>query len=316
MSQETPSSQRSIALVDALAAIGRGDFAHRILISFSDIDREGARTFARLFPTIDEAERVRLIQALDDLVDLSIEYDFSRVFEIALDDESPIVRQRAMSALWESESPALIDRFMDMLEDPSIDVRAEAASLLGRFAQRCEEGEFPDETVERLYERLRDLATDPRVPQIVARRALESLGNFGSRSEVRQIILDANDHDDQSVRAGALFAMGRTMDADWLELLLDELFSDDPELRFEAARGLGTIGDTRAVEGLARLASDEDSEVRMAAIQAIGAIGSPGSERVLRRLAERSSDEDEIAAIVEALEELEAMDMDRWDQES
>ena len=79
---------------------------------------------------------------------------------------------------------------------------------------------------------------------------------------------------------------------------------------------LGTIGDTRAVEGLARLASDEDSEVRMAAIQAIGAIGSPGSERVLRRLAERSSDEDEIAAIVEALEELEAMDMDRWDQES
>ncbi|MCC6705067.1 MAG: HEAT repeat domain-containing protein [Thermomicrobiales bacterium] len=316
MSPEPRSDQGSFTLADAIAAVGQGDLSHRVLTRFSDLGRDDARAFARGFPALGEFERARLIQALDDLVDLSIEYDFSRVFDIALDDESPVVRQRAMAALWEAESTVYLDRFMAMLDDESVDVRAEAAALLGRFAQRCEEGELPESTAEALYTRLRDLATDPRAPQIVARRALESLGNFGSRAEVHALILDANDHDDQSVRAGALFAMGRTMDSEWLDLLMDELHSDDPELRFEAARALGAIGDTRAVEGLARLASDDDGEVRSAAIAAIGAIGSPGSERVLRRLAERATDEDEITAIVEALEELESMDSDRWDLEN
>lgn len=313
MSLEPRSSTGSFTLADAISAVSKGDLSHRVLTRFSDLSREEARALASAYQAIPEPERIRLVQALDDLVDLSIEYDFSRVFDAALDDASDLIRMRALAALWESESSYFLNRIVEKLDDDSIDVQAQAASLLGRFAQLCAEERLTEATANDLFERLRDLALNPRTPQIVARRALESLGSFGNRADVHQIIIDAYDHDDQSVRAGALFAMGRTMDVEWLDLLMDELNSDDAELRYEAARALGNIGEPGAVEGLARLASDEDSEVRMAAIEAIGAIGSPGSERVLRRLAERATDEDVIAAIVEALEELESMDSDRWD---
>jgi HEAT repeat protein len=266
-----------------------------------------------MLPTVTESDRVRLIQALADLDELSIEYDFGRVFRLGLDDVSAVVRQRSIAALWSSEDPSLIEPFLTMLDDESIDVQAEAARALGSFAYAAETGELPEETGEILFERLMQVALDPRAPIAVARRAVESLGNFGSRNEIEDLILDAFEHDDQTMRAGALFAMGRTQDARWLETLIDELISDDPELRFEAARSLGFIGDSRAVEGLARLATDEDADVRMAAIAAIGEIGSPGSERVLRRLAERATDEDAIAAIIAALEELEDLDAERWD---
>jgi HEAT repeat protein len=316
MSQEPRSKQGSFTLADALTAVSQGDLSHRILTIFSDLDRPKTQEVARAFPGIDAEMRARLIQALDDLNDLSIEYDFNRVFRLGLDDEDAVVKQRSIAALWTDDEPALIERFIVLLNDPSVDVGAEAASALGRFAIRAEEGELPAELSAVMFDHLYALATDPRVPIGISRRALESLGSFSSRLEVPAVILEANESDDQTLRAGALCAMGRSMDIRWFELLMDELVSEDPELRFEAARALGLIGDTRAVEGLAKLASDEDNEVRMAAIEAIGAIGSPGSERVLRRLAERATDEDEINAIIEALEELEALDADRWDRPS
>jgi hypothetical protein len=316
MSQERQSSQSNFTLADALRAVSEGDLSLRVLITFSDLDRHQAQELARSFQAVDEEHRARLIQALDDVNDLSIEYNFDRTFRVGLSDESDVVRQRAISALWTCEDVDLVERFVTLLSDPSVDVRAEAAAALGKFAILGEEGSIPNSTCNLIFDELFALVTDPRVPVTVARRALESIGAFSSRGELHDVILEANESDDQTMRAGALCAMGRSMDVRWLDTLMDELSSDDPELRFEAARALGLIGDTRAVEGLARLASDEDSEVRMAAIHAIGAIGSPGSERVLRRLAERATDEDEITAIVEALEELEALDSDRWDMNS
>jgi len=311
MSLEPRSSQGTFTLSDAFAGIGQGDFSHRVLISFSDLDRAKLRGFESSFPELEESDRARLIQALAELNELSIEYDFNRVFRAALNDPSDIVRQRSVAALWASDESELVELFSGLLEDKSIDVRAEAASALGRFAALCETDELPAETSDELYARLKELAISQTEPSIVCRRALESLGNFASRVEVRDIIERAYEDEDQTIRAGALFAMGRTMDARWFDVLMQELISHDPELRYEAARALGLIGDTRAVEGLARLASDEDGEVRIAAIASIGAIGSPGSERVLRRLAERSNDEDEIAAIMDALEVLEELDSDR-----
>ena len=41
MSQEPPSrTPTSLPLADALLAVGQGDVSHRVLISFSDLDRE------------------------------------------------------------------------------------------------------------------------------------------------------------------------------------------------------------------------------------------------------------------------------------
>jgi HEAT repeat protein len=240
---------------------------------------------------------------------MSIQHNFSRVFRIGLADASDQVRQRSVAALWEDESSDLLDELIALLADPSQDVRAAAAQALGAFALRCEEGELSEADASRIYSSLGRLAADDQESRLVQRRALESLAPFGKRPAVQRLIRSAYEHDDQMLRAGAVFAMGRSLDSRWFSTVLNELDNADPEMRYEAARACGEFGDNRAVEGLARLTSDTDAEVRLAAVDALARIASPGSERVLRRLAERASGEEQ-EAIVEALEHISAMDVE------
>jgi HEAT repeat protein len=311
MSPETPSNQPKAAfsLADAITAIGQGDFSHRVLITFSDLSRAQSRELERRWDELAEPVRSRLILALDELAETSVQHNFSRVFRIGLKDRAEQVRQRSIAALWEEESSELIDELVSLLGDESQDVRAEAARALGAFAVRCEAGELSDAESEKLFAVLERLASDHQESHLVQRRALESLAAFGRRASVDRLIQTAYDHGDQMLRAGALFAMGRSLHRRWFETLLSEFESDDPEMRYEAARAAGEFGDNRAVEGLARLTSDPDTEVRMAAVNALARIASPGSARVLRRLAERSSGEEQVA-IEEALEQISAMDVE------
>lgn len=306
MSLETPSNTNNLALADAILAISRGEFTHKALAAFSDLDREKTGQLRRAWPLIGRENRSRLIKALDELAEESVSYNFSRVYRIALDDDDPAIRQLAIPALWEEESSELLDRLFGMIGDESQDVRAEAARALGRYVVLAVADELDEDTSERLYDSLLRLASDAGEPQLVRRYALESLASFGRRAPIPDLIREAYDDEDQSMRAGALFAMGRTLDARWLNVLMSELTAEDPELRYEAARACGELGDNRAVEGLAPLTADPDTEVRLAAIAALGKIASPGSSRVLRRLSERASGED-LKAIEDAIEQTELL---------
>lgn len=306
MSQETPSNTNNLALADAILAVSRGDFAHKVLAAFSDLDREKASQLRRAWPLIGLENRARLIKALDELAEESVSYNFSRVYRTALEDEDPGVRQLAIPALWEEESTELLDLLFGMTGDPSLDVRAEAARALGHFVVLAAGGELDDATGERLYDSLLRLASSEDEPQLVRRYALESLAAFGRREPTSDLIREAYADEDQSMRAGAIFAMGRTLDARWLNTIMSELAAEDPELRYEAARACGELGDNRAVEGLAPLTADPDTEVRLAAIASLGKIASPGASRVLRRLAERASGDD-LQAIEEAIEQMELL---------
>jgi HEAT repeat protein len=305
MSRETPSNN-SIPLADAILAVSQGDLNHKVLAAFSDLDREKAGQLRRAWPILGVEHRSRLIRALDELAEESVTYNFGRVFRIALEDEDAGVRQLAIPARWDEESSDLLDVLFSMLGDPSQDVRAEAARALGHFASLAAGGELDGDAGERIYDALLRLATANDEPQLVRRYALESLASFGGRTPIPDLIRAAYDDEDQSRRAGALFAMGRTLDARWLNVLLSELTADDPELRYEAARACGELGDNRAVEGLAPLTADPDVEVRLAAIASLGKIASPGSSRVLRRLAERASG-DELQAIEDAITQTELL---------
>jgi HEAT repeat protein len=305
MSRETPSNN-SLPLADAILAVSQGDLNHKVLAAFSDLDREKTGQLRRAWPILSAEHRSRLIRALDELAEESVAYNFGRVFRIALEDEDAGIRQLAIPALWEEESSDLLDVLFGMLGDPSQDVRAEAARALGHFAILAAGGELDGDAGERIYEALLRLATASDQPQLVRRYALESLASFGGRTPIPDLIRAAYDDEDQSRRAGALFAMGRTLDARWLNVLLSELTADDPELRYEAARACGELGDNRAVEGLAPLTADPDVEVRLAAIASLGKIASPGSSRVLRRLAERASG-NELQAIEDAITQTELL---------
>jgi HEAT repeat protein len=315
MSQETPSKQpTSLPLADAILAIGQGDFSHRVLISFSDLDRGKIEQVRHVWALLEPRYRVRFVRALVDLSEESVLYDFNRIFRLGLDDPDSVVRQGAIGGLWEDESTDLIEIFTSLLDDESQDVQAEAAQALGRFAILAAAGELDDDIADQLFDTLLSVATDESRPYLVRRRALEAVAGFGNRGSIYTLIREAIDDDDHGMRAGALFAMGRTLDARWLDIVTSEFESDDPEMRYEAARAAGEIGDANAVGGLAALCADPDAEVRFGAVSALGKIGSPASLRVLRRLAERASGE-EREAIEEAMRITEAETSDEFPME-
>lgn len=287
----------------SLDAFAGGQVRPQDVVRLSDLGRDAARRFAREWPDLPEETRAAIVREMDELSEDRVDLLFGRVLRVALDDPSPLVRQLAVAALWEDEGSDLLDRCRALLAgDTSDDVRAEAARALGRFADLAAAGDLAADASERLRAELVAVAADSAEPPHVRRLALESVGAFGKDPDIRTLILEAWESDDQADRGSALYAMGQSQDRSWLPTLLDELASDEAVLRYQAARALGSIGSDAAVpELLAVMDGEEDVEVRHAAIAALGAIGGRAAVRALRTLAEHAeeADEDLIAAALE-----------------
>jgi HEAT repeat protein len=102
----------------------------------------------------------------------------------------------------------------------------------------------------------------------------------------------------------AVFAMGRSADSVWREIVTAELDSPNPEMRYEAARACGELEASAALSALIDLIeTDPDPEVQRMAIWALGRIGGKEARRVLEACCE-SEDEAFRQAAKEALDEL------------
>jgi len=295
-------------LADTLAALGDGSVDAVLVARLSDLGRDDARTLGRAWCGFDAATREAIVRRMEELSEERMELTFGRALRVAIADESPVVRQLAVAALWEDHGDDLLGLFRDLVAtDPSQDVRAEAARGLDRFAERAADGALDDVAARELRDQLIETAGDERNPLGVRRRALESVAVLGSDAEILKLIQDAYEDEDESLRASALVAMGRSLDERWLEVVLDELADPEAELRFEAARASGLLGDDRAVPDLTRLVRDDDAEVRHAAIAALGQIGGRAAIRALREMAV-DPEEADVEAIEAALEEATAVD--------
>ena len=83
----------------------------------------------------------------------SFELDFDAVFRWGLGDDEPAIRAICVEGLWENEDLSLMDRVLDLLQiDPADEVRAAAASSLGRFVLLSELGKLPMSRTEAVYE--------------------------------------------------------------------------------------------------------------------------------------------------------------------
>jgi HEAT repeat protein len=305
--QETERANKTRALVDAFAAVREGDYSQRWLARFSDLSRDGARTFRREWQLLPENLRVDVVRRFDELSEERVELNFGRALRAALDDPSPIVRQLAIAGLWEDDSGELLDRLRRVLrDDPSPDVRSEAASALGRFSQRAPVESLPGEVSSGLRDDLVRVARNDASSYAEQCRALESLGPFAAEPEIADILRDAFHSGDHGLQCSAIRAMGLSRESRWLPLVLEELQSDEPELRFEAARSAGLLGSADALPLLLDAARDDDPEVRHTAINAIGQIGGRGAVRALERLAEDAGDAD-LELIEAAVDEVETL---------
>lgn len=304
--QERPPAAETRSLHDVLAELRDGDFSEARVARLSDLSREDGRVLARAWPDFPEATREAIVRRIDEVSEERLDVNFRRALRVALDDPSATVRQLAVAALWEEDSTDLLGRFEELLEtDPSGDVRAQAAAALEPYTARAAAGDLPDAEAQRL----RDLllrATSPHEPLLVQRRALEALGPLGSEPQIRDLITEFYESDEQALRCSAIYAMGRSLQPEWVPDILAELENDEAELRYEAARAAGTMGSQDALPGLLAAARDEDAEVRHAAVAAIGQIGGRGGARALERLAD-DADEADLELIESTLEDVNSL---------
>jgi HEAT repeat protein len=276
----------------------------RYLYALSGMTREQFERFHQMWPTIERDRRRQVISSLVELVEHNFEVNFDPIFLLLMGDEDGEVRAAAIDGLWENEDQALIGPLVHLLRaDEAANVRAAAAMALGRFVLLGELEKIDRAPAMLAEEALLKTIRHAKEDLEVRRRAVESI-SYSGQAGVREIIEAAYYDDDEKMQASALFAMGRSADLYWRELLLQELDSPNPELRFEAARACGELEISLAVPHLSqRVFDDVDREVQEAAVWALGRIGSREARETLEACYE-SDDEVLSQAAADALDEM------------
>jgi HEAT repeat protein len=196
-----------------------------------------------------------------------------------------------------------VPQLFELLDhDENPEVRAQAASALGRFVYLGEVGKIPAATLKQTEEKLFNVFESDR-DELVQRRALESLG-YSSRPEVPDLIEEAYGSDDDDWITSALYAMGRSADDRWAPVVIERLNDPSTELSSEAARAAGELELGDALPALVDLLQDEDSELRLAAAWSLSQIGGNGVADALEEALERAEDDDEVDLIENAIENL------------
>jgi HEAT repeat protein len=274
------------------------------LYIFSKMNRESLSIFRSVWPTIPTQRRRDVIQELVEIGEVNFEVYFDPVFLLGLADEDAEVRASAINGLWEHEDPALIGPLVHLLRtDEAAIVRAAAATALGRFIYMGEVEEIDQHQALLAEEALLDTIHQVAEDIEVQRRAIESIA-YSSEPAVVQIIENAYYDENEKMQISAIFAMGRSANANWRPQVIAELESDNSEIRFEAARACGELEAGDAIPKLVEIVEeDPDLQVQEMAIWALGRIGGPVAREVLEEYLE--SDVEAIAlAAEEALDEL------------
>lgn len=243
--------------------------------------------------SLDPEFRYKLVRQMADLSETNFDLDYHTIGEYALSDTNPDVRAAAIELLWDDESLTFMNRLIEMAQwDESVQVRSAAASGLGNFILQGELGELEEREAVRAQDAVVSLLTDEDEDVDVRRRALESIANCGHEI-VDGAIEDAYNSSDERMKASAIFAMGRTCDSRWEDIILREIDSSDPAFRYEAARASGELELREAVPSLARISHENDREIKEVAIWSLGEIGGSQALKALATLAEIAEDSDD-----------------------
>jgi HEAT repeat protein len=281
----------------------QGPLLNAKLVELSGIDRTHLEQFEEQWPGILLERRRQIIIRLVELTEDNIELNFDSIFKFCFQDIDDEVRVQAIEGLWENEETSLIEPLIALLKDSSEKVQAAAALALGKFALLAEHGKIRAAYKTKIQLALLSVFNDKNRAIEARRRALEAASPL-SLPEIREAISKAYNSQEPLLKISSVYAMGKSLDSEWLPLIFKELASKEPELRFEACNACSELEEETAVPDLIKLTNDSDSDVRMAAIQALGKIGTAQAKLCLKHCAE--SDNEAIRLTAEqALSELE-----------
>lgn len=293
-----------LSFAEVLAALHSGKTARRILYGLSNLERSQAEEVWAIWCGLPVATRRKIAQTMVEIAEDDFEVNFDEVFQVVLGDQDPAVRLAAVEGLWEDNDIRLVPTLVRLLQgDPAAEVRAAAATSLGRFMLSGELGKIRPRPHQQAFQALMDACTNKQEDLEVRRRALESLAYSGEET-VAELIRAAYSHPDERMRVSAVFAMGRSADNRWATEVMRELHNPSPQIRCEAARACGELELEDAVPILIELIDDVDAEVQEAAIWALGQIGGDEARQALN-LCRQSDNEAIRSAARDALRELE-----------
>lgn len=275
------------------------------LHQFSDLSPEDLEKLRTDWLNIASPRRSNLLEDLEELAEADSVVCFDEVARLALNDPEASVKVRAINMLWEAEDKTLVPIFLELMEnDPSMEVRAAAASALGKYVYLGETDEIPAETLQNVEDALLLLATSNE-PVLIRRRALESLG-FSHREEVAKLIERAFSSKEKDWLTSALYAMGRSADKHWEKQVISMLGNDDEEIRYEAVRAAGELELKSAREKLLDDIHEgiDDFDLRMATIWSLSQLGGEGVREQIEELMENCQEDEECQYLEEALENL------------
>jgi HEAT repeat protein len=291
-------------VVEALLDLNQ-PFPPRLLRNFSDLSHKDQRTLSQLWLDIEHRRKLSLFEDLEAIAETDTLVNFDEFAKFGITDPDPAVRVMSIRLLWECEEAGLIPVFTELMQsDPAEDVRAAAASALGKFVYLGELDSIPDNLKISLVQNLLDVVKGEDLP-LVRRNALESLG-YSSNTKVPGLINTALDSGDSQWMISALFAIGRSADEQWAETVLKYLDRSENEIKFEAVRAAGELELDEARDMLLELLveTEDDLELRYAVIWSLSQIGGEGIKESFDELLKKSEDEEEIVWLERALENL------------
>ena len=287
---------------------------HSLLVYLSNASSMELEHFRNEWPSIPADRRRKLMDRLVDLAGDNLELDFNAIFRCCLTDENPEVRELAVSGLWECDDRNLVAPLMALLkDDPWEHVRAAAAVALGKFCSLAETGKLLPRDGDHIKDLLFSILENQQETVEVRRRALEAAACFNTQ-RIRELIQWAYSGTELKLRISSLYAMGKTGDQTWMDILIAETESNNPAMQYEAAGAFAEIGEEEAIPYLIPLLHADDLQVQMAAIKALGTIGGSLAERTLRLLLKE--DDESLQEAVQAAMELVEMGVDPVNFES
>jgi len=299
--EELPFSEVLTALLDEEQVL---DPLH--LYRLSDISPDNLTGVQKIWPEISLERRRALMEDLEDLTDTNPLLSFEPVFRLALKDDDEQVRFFAIRAIEIFDTDDLIPYFLSVLKkEESIDLKAVTASVLGKYVYRGELDKISKKLQKDIEDHLLDILKEDN-PLEIQRRALEAV-SYSSREEIREHILDAYKSELDEWVASSLFAMGRSFDHQYGDLILEKLQHTSPKVRLEAVRACGELTLEDAVPIIIDLLQDLP-DIRGVAIWALSKIGGEDAGPAIHGLMDDEVGSDEEELIQQALERLDFLD--------
>ncbi|MDX9863598.1 MAG: HEAT repeat domain-containing protein [Anaerolineaceae bacterium] len=275
-----------------------------ILNRFSDLAENDLAALNENWPQINPVRRRYILQNLKWIADEDLLVCFDGIALMALDDPDAEVRANAIALLWEFENKKLIPTLIQLMQqDPSKDVRAAAATGLGKYVYLGEVEEISTEAYAQTENALLDTIRGED-DKLVRQHALEAI-SFSCHKAAQDEIRKASASRDPAWVASAMFAMGRSADKRWADMVLENLDHPESDVQLAAIIAAGELELDEARDPLLLLlekSTQLDEVLQRTIVWSLSQIGGENVRAALEYLLEVAEQEEEFADMVEFLE--------------